>query len=343
MEVVVGRSTRSTPPGRKRLLITLSVVLSFLLGTPVWWKSTEVYRSPLPFAAIETHANQVASLALALPCDLHVIFVALPIPPKEEDQQHLQVVVDQIQQQISIILAHKKQFNSSESCASGFQVHVTLDAENVCLRSRSAAGDQQNNKVAKFWPCGLATVDSDLRELLLESSSDDDNLLDEFFWSFSKGEYLTTGGCYTVVLFDEDLLNIFSNEKLGEATVVEVGNQLNPISKQGKGKRRRRVVGKYRHAWMIGPELGILSFGRDAASDIADLAVMYFSHGGRLSGKDVVVEDKEESMPLSADGKAILSFSLLNAEPSDWIFDWYASFLKLPDVVTTIFFLVQIA
>lgn len=102
-------------------------------------------------------------------------------------------------------------------------------------------------------------------------------------------------------------------------------------------------MGKYRHAWMIGPELGISSFGRDVASDIADLTVMYFSHGGRLSGKDVVVEDKEESMPLSADGKAILSFSLLNAEPSDWIFDWYAFVLKLPDVVTTIFFLVQIA
>ncbi|TPX54652.1 hypothetical protein SeMB42_g00180 [Synchytrium endobioticum] len=39
---------------RTRRLVVLSFVIYFLLGIPVWWKTTEIYRAPLPFDVISS-------------------------------------------------------------------------------------------------------------------------------------------------------------------------------------------------------------------------------------------------------------------------------------------------
>ena len=42
-----------------------------------------------------------------------------------------------------------------------------------------------------------------------------------------------------------------------------------------------------------------------------------FGNGGREEGLI-----HEEFMPVGADGRIVLSFNLLNANPHDWIYDW---------------------
>lgn len=232
-------------------------------GVPFWWKSTEVYRAPLPFAAIEEHASDLASSAFALPCHLHIIFTSAPS---------------------GALMTRTSLENISKSFqkrAQGFALRVTSDSEDSCV-SVGSEDDSQH------WPCGLAKLR--LRNVV-DLRNDDE--VDEFL---SGGKNLSVGGRYTIVVFGK------------EAGDVE-----------------RTVVGKYRHAWMTGVDLSGPGFENRVASRIAEVAVTYFRNGGRV-GKE---EDHVASMPLSADGEAILSFSLLNSNPEDWIFDWYATQLIL--------------
>ncbi|PKA48494.1 hypothetical protein AXF42_Ash021362 [Apostasia shenzhenica] len=66
---------RTTEPGRKRLFVTLSVFFSFLVGLPFLLKSTEIYRSPLPFSSIESLSLRLRSEPPAPPCRLQAVFL----------------------------------------------------------------------------------------------------------------------------------------------------------------------------------------------------------------------------------------------------------------------------
>ncbi|RYQ91084.1 hypothetical protein Ahy_B09g096951 isoform A [Arachis hypogaea] len=70
----------------------------------------------------------------------------------------------------------------------------------------------------------------------------------------------------------------------------------------------RAVVGMYRHAWVLGHILE-----DEAASRTAEIFARLFMSDGS-EGNSI----HSEFMPVGADGK----FSLLNAEPQDWIYDW---------------------
>ncbi|XP_057756199.1 uncharacterized protein LOC130975416 [Arachis stenosperma] len=74
----------------------------------------------------------------------------------------------------------------------------------------------------------------------------------------------------------------------------------------------RAVVGKYRHAWILGRVLE-----EEALSRVAEIFAKVFMNG-RSEGDSI----RAEFMPVGADGRIVLSFSLLNAEPRDWIYDW---------------------
>ena len=51
---------------------------------------------------------------------------------------------------------------------------------------------------------------------------------------------------------------------------------------------------------------------------VAETFVKVFVNGGKESGWI-----HGEFMPVGSDGRIILSFNLLNADPTDWIYDWY--------------------
>ncbi|XVF32170.1 hypothetical protein REPUB_Repub17cG0058800 [Reevesia pubescens] len=90
-----------------------------------------------------------------------------------------------------------------------------------------------------------------------------------------------------------------------------------------KGESERAVVGRYRHAWMVvggGMEVEI------AALKVAEVLVKVFVNGGREEGSI-----RNEFMPVGADGKIVLSFNLLNADPRDWVYDW--NFQKIDETL----------
>ncbi|KAK6930481.1 Phosphatidylinositol-glycan biosynthesis class S protein [Dillenia turbinata] len=74
----------------------------------------------------------------------------------------------------------------------------------------------------------------------------------------------------------------------------------------------RAVVGRFRHAWIIGRVSEV-----DLAGMIAEILVKIFVNGGKDDGAI-----HGEFMPVGADGRVVLSFSLLNANPEHWIYDW---------------------
>lgn len=197
-----------------------------------------------------------------------------------------------------------------------FGVRVTLDAEDSCI----SVGREDDGQ---YWRCGLAK--SGLHRVV---DLHDDDRLDEFLWSFSEGQNSSTGGRYTLVVIGR------------EAGDVGIQSGMH----QNAHVHGRTVVGKHRHAWMTGVDLSLPGFEDGVASRIAEVAMTYFRNGGRASKAGRAEEDQVASMPLSADGEAILSFSLLNANPEDWIFDWYATqFSKLIEMYHSSFFIGECA
>lgn len=104
----------------------------------------------------------------------------------------------------------------------------------------------------------------------------------------------------------------FVDEMLREA-VGRGGKSYSVVVGERDEKKVRVVVGKYRHAWVK---------GNVAVSLIADVFVKYFVNGGREEEEDGA-RRKGEFVPVGLDGSLVLSFSLLNAKPDDWVYDWY--------------------
>lgn len=75
----------------------------------------------------------------------------------------------------------------------------------------------------------------------------------------------------------------------------------------------RTVVGKYRHSWIVGRHLE----AETVVERVAEIFVNVFVNGGREEG---LIHG--EFMPVGSDGRIVLSFNLLNANPRDWIYDW---------------------
>ncbi|KAE8685319.1 cysteine-rich receptor-like protein kinase 10-like [Hibiscus syriacus] len=113
------------------------------------------------------------------------------------------------------------------------------------------------------------------------------------------------------VAVDERLASVFGGKNNGYSVVVV------------KGGSERAVVGKHRHAWMV---VGDGSEVEVAALKVAELLVKVFINGGREEGSI-----QNEFMPVGTNGKIVLSFNLLNADPRDWVYDW--DFEKIDDTL----------
>lgn len=126
-------------------------------------------------------------------------------------------------------------------------------------------------------------------------------------------------------VFDEYLYATLGRSRVYSAVVVNTG----------EGDKFRAVVGKYRHGWIIGrvAEMDLV------AEMVAEMFVKVFVSGAKDEGSI-----QGEFMPVGADGKIVLSFNLLNADPRDWIYDWYGnllflySFIRLMCIIFMIFF-----
>ncbi|CAI0561098.1 unnamed protein product [Linum tenue] len=241
------KTMRTTTPGLKRLFLTFSVLLSFLLGFPFLWKTVEIYRSPLPFGDMDALSKQIESSPLQFPCHFQSVFMTKLTSQTLERQ--------------------------CGSCGENFTLSVVVDSDGNGLTPNCSY------KCGALGALNLGdgeAVDEALRSALDESCSD------------------YGGKLYTVVVVNGD----------------------------GAGEGPKALVGKHRHGWISGREL-------DAEAMIGRMAEMFvkiFMNGGREDGAI-----HGEFMPVGADGRVVLSFSLLNANPDDWFYDW--DFQKLDDTL----------
>ncbi|XP_028100250.1 GPI transamidase component PIG-S isoform X2 [Camellia sinensis] len=259
---------RITKPGLKRLILSLAVLFSFLLGLPFLLKSIEIYRAPLPFRDIDSLSNSIESTPLVFPCRFHAVFVGF------DHKSSLESSVDKLG---FSILGHMTKFTGDDSvcgtCGNNYTVSATLDSGTTeCVHSKSL-------ELSCLWRCGAM---SDF------NFDDDDEFVDEYLKSMLGGH--EGGKVYTVV-------------------VVKRNQEV------------RAVVGKHRHAWIVGRVLEV-----DAVEKIAEIFVKIFVNGGKEEG---LIHG--EFMPVGADGKVVLSFNLLNADPHDWIYDW--DFQKVDEIL----------
>ncbi|KAL5562126.1 hypothetical protein UlMin_031873 [Ulmus minor] len=256
------KTMRKTKPGVKRLLLTASVLFSFILGFPLLWKSVEIYRAPLPFRDMDFFSAHLDSSPLQFPCNFQVIFIGF------NSQTSITSGVDRLESsivdQMTKLTAKTPQCGV---CSTNYTVSVVLDSDSQCLRSRSG-------EPSCPWSCGaVGAVDFD----------GEAEAVDEVLES-------VLGGCSKVA----------SGGKMYSVVVVNRDEDL------------RAVVGKYRHAWISGR-----ASEAEAVARVAEIFVKVFVNGGKDEGKI-----HGEFMPVGADGRIVLSFNLLNADPRDGIYDW---------------------
>ncbi|GKA12490.1 GPI transamidase component PIG-S [Tanacetum coccineum] len=235
------QTTRTSKPGLKRLTLTLTVFISFLLGLPWLLKSIEIYRSPLPFTDIDVLSNVIEMNRLSFPCKFHVVYVDLD---KNSKVKH------NVENLGFMISSYMSMFDGNclpGTCGDNYTVSVSLDS-------------------------GV------LREGEFDGS---DEVVDEYL-----GSVLGNSRVYTIV-------------------VVNRG--------EGGGDGVRAVVGKYRHGWIVGSGMEIKVVAEKVAEMFAKVFVSGVKEEGSVQG---------EFMPVGADGRIVLSFNLLNADPRDWIYDW---------------------
>ncbi|CAD5195760.1 unnamed protein product [Musa acuminata subsp. malaccensis] len=260
---------RSTKPGRKRLFLTFSVLLSFLSGLPFFLKSTEIHRSPLPFESIDALSRRLQFDPPSLPCHFRAVFLRSGAD---------RTLAARLQSAIAADMGRRAGNRlSCGGCGRGFAVSVTVDSGEECV------SDDGGVAGSCLWTCGAVSLDG---------SGEDDSAVDELLDSVMRGaggkECVDAGGgrVYTVVVMEkEDVESV------------------------------RVVVGKHRHAWIVGKVSET-----DTVSIISKVFVKYFMNGGK-EGRGME-KGIGEFVPVGADGTVVLSFSLLNADPSDWVYDW---------------------
>ncbi|XP_066308211.1 uncharacterized protein [Miscanthus floridulus] len=250
---------RTTKPGVKRLILTASVLLSFLVGLPFLLKSTEIHRSPLPSDAITALAHRLHSTPPSFPCGLHAVFLR-SVPDRSDAS-----LTRRLEQSISAQL----QLLPDTSTAGNVSVSVTVESAGGCSSSSSNVGSG--------WQCGTVTS----ADLVIG-----DEVFDELLHSALGSSRWDGSRVYTVVVVETD-----------------------------DAEGMRVIVGKHRHAWVVGKADEV-----KAVSVIGKVFAKYFMNGGIEEGEAGI--GKREFMPGGSDGNVVLSFSLLNADPSDWVYDW---------------------
>ncbi|XP_060180303.1 uncharacterized protein LOC132610067 [Lycium barbarum] len=255
------QTMRKTKPGLKRLFLTLTVFISFLIALPFLLKSIEIYRAPLPFEDIELLSTEMEKNHLLFPCQFQAVFVNFN---DITDVNELGLLINSHMQKLT-----SENTQACGTCGNNFTVAVTIDSNSNCING--------NDK----WQCGVL------------NGFDKSNAHDEDF--------------------DEYLESILDSKNRNVYTVVVVNRK--------DEEDVRVVVGKYRHAWIVGKDSV-----EKAVEKMAEIFVNVFVNGGKEEGSI-----RGEFMPVGADGKVVLSFSLLNSDPHDWVYDW--DFRELDEIL----------
>ncbi|CAK8541499.1 unnamed protein product [Lathyrus sativus] len=235
------KTMRKTKSGVKRLIMTLTVLVSFILLSPLLLKSIEIYRAPLPFDEIDSFSSNIESNRLLFPCGFRAIFVGF----------NFRVSNHEVGEVIQSKMSELSLGDSRCGCSGDYSVSAVLDLADAEVNAVDFGGKLREN-------------DKEVDELV------------------------------------KRLVSVYGEEKVYSVVVVNGEEEV------------KAVVGKYRHAWILGKVSE-----EDAVVRVAEIFSKVFVNGG---SEDGLIHN--EFMPVGADGRIVLSFSLLNAEPQDWVYDW---------------------
>ncbi|KAJ3678321.1 hypothetical protein LUZ60_002124 [Juncus effusus] len=255
---VVEPHRRTTPPGTKRLFLTVSILLSFLAGVPFLLKSTEIHRSPLPSLSISSLSSHLHSKPPSFPSHLQVILLSLSSEPPDQSLSH------------RLSLSISDQLNRHNT-ALNFTVSVAIDTGT----SNSFFSTGNSTSEMCLWTGGgLGLAERIINE--------NDEYVDELLYNSLIKESECVGRIYSLFVTE--------------------------------GEKEKVVIGKYRHAWMAVERFD----ERESVGTKIGTVLEYFVKGGK-ENKGL---GKGEFVPVGSDGNLVLSFSLLNSDPNDWIYDW---------------------
>lgn len=160
--------------------------------------------------------------------------------------------------------------------------------------------------------CGACSYNSSV-SVVVENGADCFHSDNDFNWkcgALSELNKYDQSREFNDELFDEYLHSVVGDSNGGKVyTMIVVRSE--------EREDPSVVVGKYRHGWIVGRVSE-----EEAVSSVAKVFVKAFVNGGKEEGSI-----SGEFMPVGADGKIVLSFNLLNADPHDWTYYWYKTFL----------------
>ncbi|KAG9446259.1 hypothetical protein H6P81_012387 [Aristolochia fimbriata] len=219
-----GSNIRKAKPGKKRMILSLTALFSFILGLPFLLKSTEIYRSPLPFAAIDSLNDGLESNGLSFPYQFQVVLLGFGGELDGARARDFEVSISE-------------QIRQSASSDLVFSVSVTVESGNGCFRSGSS-------KISCEWRCGAVGLST------LGQNLEDDVAVDEIL----RGA-LSCPGCvrkvYTAVVVNREeevkvvvgkYRHSWISGKVTEAEAISMATQvfvdifMNGGSVKGKGE-----------------------------------------------------------------------------------------------------------
>ncbi|KAH6814402.1 GPI transamidase component PIG-S-like protein [Perilla frutescens var. frutescens] len=159
--------------------------------------------------------------------------------------------------------------------------------------------------------CGACSYNASV-SVVLESVSDCFRSDNDFNWkcgALSELNKFEHSMEYDDELFDEHV-HLLLNDNGSRSNGGKVYTVI--VVRKEEQKDVSAVVGKYRHGWIVGR-----ISEEEAVKKVGEVFVKAFVNGGKEEGSI-----SGEFMPVGADGKIVLSFNLLNADPRYWTYDW---------------------
>lgn len=296
---------------------------SFTAGLPVWWKTTDVHRAPLPKLGLDASANLLpapssvflnAVLLVGSSSGISTEDATLPLRMLEKLQLSLGGLSKERSQAGGAITGSVSHANQQD----GLQLaaKLTVIGPTVCLEHKKAALHHQERVCNPRW-----------------------DIPSHVWTNLSLHEQ------------DETLLPLAKELEPGN-TAYLVFIVIGDPAAAGHPEEHcsTPVIGKYTHAWIrVSPATLADSFEETVVPKVLQVARRMIQgaippvkgltrnsnpaadQANKPEGRqDRVVSERRRRrarrpsgpMPLAADGSALLSFSLLNAEPADWVFDW---------------------
>lgn len=252
-------------------------------GVPVWYFSTAIHRAQLPFAQISTYVSLLPSQPITLPAHVTLHLADCAGYSDESASESAFARFDWLQPLTETDILHR--ISELTFNSSQLQFTLSLDHDFECRSFLAVLGSD------------LVHPGSDTES---DTTSDQGERTDERLdsWLHQYLESNPSGPPHSLTFF---IINI-------------------PPTPSPSPYPQGAVVGTHRHAFTLPTSLTQGSFLETTLPLAARVVSQYFLQGGVAGSPENATPGRD--LPVSASGEAVLSFSLLNADPGQRVYDW---------------------